>query len=170
MEANGDMEGSSAIEVKIRQSIPGDAGYVAFMHGLYYWKHHGFLERSEYYFIKHLADFVHNPEGGMLWVADIDGATVGSIGIVRIDDGTAQLRWFMVDEGHQHKGIGSKLMETALSFCRENHYMHVFLWTFKGLDAARRLYDKTGFLLTEEVPNHEWSNVEILEQRLDLKL
>jgi len=67
-------------------------------------------------------------------------------------------------------GIGSRLIASALDFCRENKYETVFLWTFKGLDTARHLYDKTGFILTEEKPNYEWSNVEILEQKLELRL
>ena len=67
----------------IRQSEPGDAGYVAYMHGRYYHKHHDFCAGAEYYFIKHLADFVHDPKGSRLWVAEVDGAISGSAGIVR---------------------------------------------------------------------------------------
>ena len=158
------------MEIQIRESVPGDAGYVAYMHGRYYWEHHGFIPGAEYYFIKHLADFVRDPEGGALWIAEANGQTVGSVAVVRVDGKTAQLRWFLIDENYQHKGIGSGLIETALGFCRENNYKHVFLWTFKGLDAARHLYDKAGFLLTEEVQNLEWSSEEIVEQKMELRL
>jgi len=79
-------------EIQIRQWEPGDAGYVAYMHGRYYWKFHGFYAPSEYYFIKNLADFVHDPQGGCLWIAEAEGKTVGSIAIVRVDSKTAQLR------------------------------------------------------------------------------
>ena len=161
--------GVSSTEILIRQSEPGDAGYVAYMHGRYYHKHHGFLPGSEYYFIKYLADFVHDSEGGMLWIAEADEKIVGSAAVVRIDDKTAQFRWFLVDENYQGMGIGSKLIKTALDFCRENNYGHIFLWTFRGLDPARRLYDKAGFILTEEKPNHEWSSVEIVEQKMELR-
>ena len=163
------MAGSS-FEVQIRQSEPGDAGYVAYMHGRYYWKHHGFHPGSEYYFIKYLADFVGAPESGRLWIAEIGGDIVGSAAIVRVDDNTAQFRWFLVDEKYQYMGIGSRLIKTALDFCRENNYRHIFLWTFKGLDPARRLYDKAGFVLTEEKPNQEWSIEEIIEQKMELRL
>jgi GNAT superfamily N-acetyltransferase len=156
--------------IRIRRSEPGDAGYVAYMHGRYYCKHHGFAAASEYYFIKHLADFVHDPEGGGLWIAEADGNVVGSVAIVRVDRNTAQFRWFLVDENYQNMGIGSRLMKTALGFCRENHYSNAFLWTFKGLDPARHLYDKAGFVLTEEKPNNEWSSVEITEQKMVLTL
>ena len=162
--------GTPAFEIRIRQAEPGDAGYVAYMHGRYYWKYHGFRPGAEYYFIKYLADFVRDPDGGRLWIAEADGNIVGSAAIVRVDDIAAQFRWFLVEENHQGKGIGSQLINTALDFCRENDYTHVFLWTFKGLDPARHLYEKAGFVLTEEKPNHEWSSAEITEQRMDLRL
>jgi GNAT superfamily N-acetyltransferase len=156
--------------IRIRESEPGDAGYVAYMHGRYYCKHHGFLAASEYYFIKHIADFVRDPDGGMLWIAETDGITVGSAAIVRVDSNAAQFRWFLVDENYQGIGIGSRLINTALDFCRENNYKHVFLWTFKGLDSARHLYEKVGFVLTEEKANNEWSGNTIIEQKMELKL
>ena len=156
--------------IRIRESEPGDAGYVAYMHGQYYWKNHGFIGKSEYYFIKNLADFVRDPEGGGLWIADVDGKIAGSVGIVRVDNQTAQFRWFLVDKNYRRMGIGTELINTALDFCREHHYTDIFLWTFKGLDEARRLYDKAGFVQIEEKPNHEWSSVEITEQKLALSI
>ena len=81
-------------DIIIRPSLPGDAGYVAYMHGKYYHENHRFYPSAEYYFIKHLADFVLDPTGGQLWIAEHDANTVGSIAIVRVDIKTAQLRWF----------------------------------------------------------------------------
>ena len=157
-------------EIIIRESEPGDAGYVAYMHGRYYWKNHCFYPSSEYYFIKYLADFVHDPVGGMLWIAEADEKIIGSVAIVRVDNKTAQFRWFLVDDAWQGRGLGKQLIQIALDFCRENTYEEVFLWTFKGLDKARTLYNNAGFVLTEEKVNNEWSNVEIIEQKMILKL
>jgi GNAT superfamily N-acetyltransferase len=61
-------------------------------------------------------------------------------------------------------------MGKALDFCRENGYVNVIVWTFKGLDAARRLYEKNGFVLTEEKPNDKWSSVPIVEQKMEMKI
>ena len=52
-----------------------------------------------------------------------------SVAIVRVDDITAQLRWFLMDANYQGMGIGSKLIKTALGFCHEMGYKNVFLWT-----------------------------------------
>ena len=38
------------------------------------------------------------------------------------------------------------------------------------MDLAMRLYDKVGFVLTEGKVNHEWSNTEIVEQKMELKI
>ncbi len=157
-------------DVTIRQSHPGDAGYVSYMHGKFYWKNHGFHPEAEYYFIKYLADFVHDPAGGRLWIAEAGDTIVGSVAIVRVGGKTAQLRWFLVEESHHGLGIGKRLLQTALDFCRSNNYEHVFLWTFKGLDHARALYDKAGFVLTEEKENREWSDHLIIEQKMELRL
>ena len=157
-------------KLQIRQSEPGDAGYVAFMHGRFYHKYHGFHGGAEYYFIKHLADFVRDPNGSKLWIAETGGTIVGSAAIVYVEKSIAQLRWFFVEPEYQNKGIGNKLMQTALDFCRENNYQSIFLWTFMGLDAARHIYDKAGFTIKDEKPNGEWSSVEIIEQKMELHL
>ena len=160
----------SLADIKIRQSEPGDAGYVAYMHGRYYRNHYGFNPSFEYYSLKYLSEFVRDPSGGKLWIAVAGDKTVGSAAIVPIYRDTAQFRWFLVEDGYQNMGIGSKLINTALDFCRENNYSRVFLWTFKGLNSARHLYDKTGFALIEEKSNYEWSNKEIIEQKMELIL
>lgn len=155
--------------VRIRPSVPGDAGYAAYMHARYYSEYHGFRDGAEYYFIKYLADFVHDPNGGRLWIAESGGVTVGSIAVVPVDGRTAQLRWFLVDKEYQNKGIGSMLIRVAIDFCKDSDIEDLFLWTFKGLDAARHLYDRAGFILTDEKRNTEWSSCEITEQKMELR-
>ncbi len=44
----------------------------------------------------------------------------------------------------------SKYLEKALDFCRTRGYEHVYLWTFNGLNAARRLYERCGFRMTTQ--------------------
>jgi len=34
-------------------------------------------------------------------------------------------------------------------------------------NTARSLYDMAGFVLTKEKPNNEWSDVEIIEQKME---
>ena len=60
-------------------------------------------------------------------------------------------------------------MRVALDFCRDAGHKRVYLTTFVGLDAARKLYERHGFSLTEERPHRTWG-VEVTEQRFDLHL
>ncbi|PGS51704.1 helix-turn-helix domain-containing GNAT family N-acetyltransferase [Bacillus sp. AFS041924] len=158
------------VDVSIRPFIPGDVGYVAYIHGKIYSTTYQFGRIFEFYVMKGLSEFLMNPEGGELWVAEVNGEIVGSIAITKANESVAQLRWFVLDEKYQGLGIGKKLIETALNFCRENHYNYVFLWTVSTLETARYLYKKYNFTLTEEKPNFEWTGSKLIEERWDLVL
>lgn len=157
-------------EISIRPFKPGDVGYVAYIHGKIYSTTYQFGRVFEYYVMKGLSEFLLNPNGGELWVAEVNGEIVGSIAITKANESVAQLRWFVLDEKYQGLGIGKKLIETALNFCKENQFEHVFLWTVSTLESARYLYKKYNFTLTEEKPNFEWTGSELIEERWDLVL
>jgi hypothetical protein len=56
-----------------------------------------------------------------------------------------------------------------MGFCREAGHSTVFLWTFKGLDAARRLYEGEGFRLVAEHDVEQWGSI-IREQRFEARI
>ncbi|MED4779820.1 helix-turn-helix domain-containing GNAT family N-acetyltransferase [Brevibacillus choshinensis] len=161
---------ASRTGVTIRSFQPGDVGYVAHLHGTLYSQTYQFGSIFEYYVMKGLTDFLIDNEGGNLWLAEVNGQIVGSIAITRSSERVAQLRWFVIDERYQGMGIGKKLMDTAISFCNEQEYHRVFLWTVSILETARYLYQKYNFTLTEEKPNEEWTGSTLLEERWDLEL
>lgn len=94
---------------------------------------------------------------------------VGSVAVLESSPEEAQLRWLLLTPELRGKGIGRKLMEKALSFCREVGYRYVFLWTTSDLEDAARLYEKAGFSLVEEVTHEIWGNM-ITEQKWELEL
>ena len=51
-----------------------------------------------------------------------------------------------------------------MAFVDRQGFDETHLWTFKGLNAARRLYERAGFTLVEERPGARWGT-EVLEQR-----
>lgn len=55
------------------------------------------------------------------------------------------------------------------SFARASGRPGIYLWTFAGLDAARRLYDDFGFRLVEEQAGETWGT-RVTEQRFVLEL
>jgi GNAT superfamily N-acetyltransferase len=151
--------------ILIRPFQPGEAGCVSRLHMQLYESRYGFRGIFEHYVLKGLADFTGSPAGGRLWVALDEKAVIGSIAIVRAEEGVAQLRWFLIREDWQGAGIGKALMDAAMDFVREKGYREVFLWTIQTLETARRLYGKYGFIKTEESTNTEWSGKELIEER-----
>jgi len=61
------------------------------------------------------------------------------------------------------------LISRAVQFCKGKKYPKVFLWTFKGLDAARRLYERHHFRLCETNEVDQWGQ-HIREQKFELIL
>lgn len=165
------LEGASRKpDVDIRSFQPGDVGFVAHLHGRFYKENYQFGPMFEYYVMKGLTEFMIDTDGGDLWVAELNGEIIGSIAITKFNDTTAQLRWFILDENYHGLGIGKGLMETAVNYCKNQGYGHVFLWTVSLLEAARRLYQKFNFILTDEKTNEEWTGTKLVEERWDLDL
>ena len=104
-----------------------------------------------------------------MYILEYNGEKAGCIAVGHADDGAAQLRFFFLRPSVRGLGIGNTLMELALGFCREKRYRHVFLLTSNRLDAARYLYAKFGFQLTESHTNLDWGD-EFVEERWDLVL
>ena len=90
----------------------------------------------------------------------------GSIAIDGQDLGhnEAHLRWFILDDGCRGSGVGRQLLREAVHFCDQSGFAATQLWTFKGLDAARRLYEAHGFELAKEEPGNQWGS-DVTEQQ-----
>jgi len=84
--------------------------------------------------------------GSQFWVAiNAQDEVVGTIGVQHHEESTGEIRRLRVRPDSQRRGIGSKLMETALKFCHENHYLKVTLDTYMDHEPAMRLFDKFRF-------------------------
>jgi len=158
-------------DVTVRTAKPGELGIVASQHMDFYMKEYDLDSSFEYYLFEGMARFLKNREAGKggLWVADHNGTVVGSIAIDHEDDGTAKLRWLLVHPEFRGMGIGRRLMDEAMEFCRLNLYKRIFLWTFSELREARHLYEMYGFSPTEEAKHVIWGR-EITEERWDYLL
>ncbi len=151
---------------------PGVAGAITEAHAVYYHEHWGFDIRFETQVGRELSEFLRDFTAGkdFFRTARVGGLFAGSVAI----DGKqaasegARLRWFIVAPPFQGRGIGRRLLRDAVGFCRESGYRRVHLWTFRGLDTARRLYESEGFRLTREHAANPWGR-DIIEQRFDLE-
>lgn len=100
------------------------------------------------------------------WSVIEDGQVVGSITIdgEDLDGNIAHLRWFILSEKLRGKGIGKALLLKALHHCDANGFDEIHLWTLKGLEAARALYEHNGFVLVEEYIGDQWGKA-VAEQK-----
>lgn len=147
---------------------PGAIGRCAEMHAHFYARTSGFGREFEAQVASGIAEFsarLQKPRNG-LWLAIQNERIVGTIAIDGEDlaPGLAHLRWFIVDDGIRGGGIGRRLLADALAFCDSAGFSETHLWTFQGLDAARRLYEAHDFVLAEARPGTQWGT-EVLEQR-----
>lgn len=142
---------------------PGAIGRIAQMHGEYYARHHDFGAFFEGKVASGVAEFATRLSSpvNQIWLAMREGKIVGSVAIDGEDLGQQQahLRWFILDDSCRGTGIGRRLLSEAMVFCDSRQFSAVQLWTFKGLDAARKLYESFGFTLTREWQGDQWGKM-----------
>ena len=147
---------------------PALLGRVTEMHARFYARHHGFGPVFERKVAAEMAGFLGRIDRpcNAVWSVHMGNELVGSVSIDGddLEEGQAHLRWFIVDERAQGCGAGQMLISAAMAFVDRQGFDETHLWTFKGLNAARRLYERAGFTLVEERPGARWGT-EVLEQR-----
>lgn len=147
---------------------PGLVGRAVEMHATYYSQTVDFGAFFEATVASGLGDLVSRfgTKRNNAWSAIIDGKIVGTVFIDGEDLGMnrAHLRAFIVDGNVRGGGIGRKLLTQAMDFVDAQEFDETHLWTFKGLDAARRAYESFGFILEEEFIGTQWGK-EMTEQR-----
>ena len=149
------------MQIAIQQGYkPGLIGQVVLLHAAYYAREYGFGQHFESKVAAGLAEFASrlvSPRNA-IWSVELDSQIAGSIAIdgEDIGQGVAHLRWFILSDQLRATGVGQSLLATALHFCDQSGFDSTQLWTFKGLNAARHLYEKNGFVLTKEAPDCTW--------------
>lgn len=157
-------------EVTIRElDRPGDLGWVLLAHGeLYAAEYDWAVEAVTARIVAdHAAHARRGRDAG--WIAELDGARVGSVLCVREDDRVARLRLLLVDPAARGHGVGRALVARCVDFARAAGYARLVLWTNEPLAAARRLYLEVGFTLTGEETHTEFG-AELRGQSYELAL
>lgn len=149
--------------------VPGAIGAIGRLHGTYYAREHDFGVLFEAKVTREFAEFAarFDPRYDGMWFVVDRGEVHGSLVI----DGhrgaaPAHLRWVILSDAVRGKGLGHRLVDGAMAFCRRAGHRQVYLNTFKGLDAARSLYERARFRLVEEHTGETWGHV-VTEQRFE---
>jgi DNA-binding MarR family transcriptional regulator/ribosomal protein S18 acetylase RimI-like enzyme len=155
----------------IRSHRSGDIGYIIYRHAIFYSKEYGFDNTFDAYVASAMAKFVlqYDPQKDHLWIVESDTTFMGSIAIVKSDEEVAQLRWFLIEVEAKGKGLGKKLLNEAIEFCKRQNYKKIILWTVSNLEIARKLYTQFGFAVTDTKTHYIWGQ-NLTEECWELKL
>jgi N-acetylglutamate synthase-like GNAT family acetyltransferase len=157
--------------VSIRHDLrPGDVGYVTYLHGTLYAPEQGWDHTFDAYVAIPLAEFAKSKSPReRIWIVEKEGRIIGSAAIVKFSEKEAQLRWLLLHPEVRGRGLGRRLVEDALDFCRDVGYSSVFLWTVNTLPIAAQLYQSVGFKQTDELTHELWGST-VTEVRYELAL
>jgi DNA-binding MarR family transcriptional regulator/GNAT superfamily N-acetyltransferase len=146
-------------EVRLRAPRPGDVGWITHRQALLYHRDYGWDWTYEGLVAQILGDFVakFDPAKEDAWIAELDGAVVGSIFLMKSPDpAIAKLRLLYVEPEARGLGIGGKLVTACIERAKQLGYRQMTLWTNDILISARRLYQAAGFVLTAEEKHHSF--------------
>ncbi len=152
----------------LRPHRAGDIGWVISRHGALYAQEYGWDMRFEALVGQIASRFVEQFDAAReaCWIAERDGANVGSAFLVQARDeatnapepGVAQLRMLLVEPSARGLGLGAALVDACEGFARRRGYQTIRLWTNSNLVAARGIYRKAGYQLVASEVHHSFGH------------
>jgi DNA-binding MarR family transcriptional regulator/GNAT superfamily N-acetyltransferase len=142
----------------LRAHRPGDMGWVTARHGVLYHEEYGLNHKMEAYVAEVVGKFLRefDPAHEHCWIAEQDGAPIGSVFIVKESDEVARLRLLIVEPKARGLRVWRTLVEECIRFARRAGYCEIVLWTHSILTAARRIYAAVGFEIVETETHDEF--------------
>ena len=150
---------------------PGDIGYIIYLHGRLYSQEYSYSVSFENYVASGLSEFYkdYDSKKDRVWVCEHEHKIVGFMLAAHREGNSVQLRYFILLPEYRGVGLGRKLMLRFIDFLYEKKYRSAYLWTTHEQVAAASLYEKFGFVLTEQKESTSFGKP-LMEQRYDLKL
>jgi len=153
--------------LELRQGYrPGLIGALTRLHAEYYHHAWGFDHSFEVQVASQLAEFVgrFQPGRDVLLSAWRGPELAGALAVDHAaGEPGLRLRWLIVDRPWRGGGLGPALLERAMRLALEPGPARVYLYTFRGLEAAKTLYTRAGFYLAKEHAAQQWG-ASIIEQ------
>lgn len=135
------------------------------------------FEWLEKYFSVEPSDIVQlsDPEneiinkGGFIYYASVDDKVVGTVTLMKVDNGIYELGKMAVTVKYQGKGIGNKLLAHCITKAKSISAETIILYSNTKLVPAIELYKKYGFVTTTMgITSYERSNIK-MELKINYK-
>ena len=158
-------------EVILREPRAGDFGWAVERHGVIYDGEFGWGPGFEGLVAELFGKFAqkHDPARERCWIAELNGERVGCVFVVEREPDVAQLRCLLVEPKARGHGVGGRLVTACIEFARDAGYKRMMLWTNKGLNSARKIYEAVGFRLVEEKAHRDFGP-ELIGQSWEMDL
>lgn len=97
-----------------------------------------------------------------MWVAELEDGDcpVGLVGLRMVQDHSAEIHDLWVCPESRGHGVGVRLMETCLGYCRDHGVLKTMLHAEDNQTAAIHLFQKVGFLLARQRPSGSGERLE----------
>ena len=95
--------------------------------------------------------YILEPGGNIFFVKEGE-EVLGTVALMKMDDGVFELTKMAVTPQAQGKKIGQKLMEHTLNYAREKGWKTLIIYSNRKLENAIYIYKKYGF---QEIPIEE---------------
>jgi len=142
----------------LRDLQPGDIDWVIRSHGELYAAEYGFDASFKALVADIAAEFVASCDATRerCWIAEMDGAPVGSLFLVKASDEVAKFRLLLIDPKARGQKLGQRMVTESIAFARQCGYRRITLWTQSNLGAARKVYQDAGFALVATEPHRSF--------------
>lgn len=82
---------------------------------------------------------------GVFYVVEDNGKIIGTIAVKKEEDNIARIKRMFIDKEYRKQGIGQRLLDRIIEFCKNKGYKKIILSTHQQMQEAIEFYKKNEF-------------------------